>query len=220
MNFKLFDTLGEELDEYSLLKAPKTDIYPQRTPANIDLVVAKSKLNIAEELIAFYKEISSIQFTWNLKKDAITGKVELIEIDDYVCGSINILKFESMIFGPSPEGWTPSIWHSDMSPEEIAEHKPFRPFDFADSRIAAGFMVENGEIKDKVYLYYLADRSSEIFDMEMNLAEYLHLLHKTRGFLGWQVAWIFRNGYEYDFMMHYFPQIFPEVDISEFEKRK
>jgi hypothetical protein len=217
--YKLFDKLGFDVDATDFLNAPKTEAYPQRNPGSVELNVAKIELQIFNGLVELYHEISSIQFTWNFKGGPSKPKLDKREEVDYVSGAINVLKLEAMLFGPEGKGWTYSIWHAAMTPEEIAKHRQFRPFDFADSRIAAGFMVENGEIKDELYLYYLADRSSEIFDMEMNFAEYMRLLHKTRGFAGWQVAWLFGNGYEYDFFMHYFPQLFPDVDISEFAAR-
>lgn len=149
----------------------------------------------------FYAQVGAVRLEWQSR----------VHEDPDVAGRVNILPLDRVL----------QDWKGDIYFEEDAtagSRRFFRPFDFFVPEAAAGILIR-GEPDEQVYLYTYDD---EPFPLGVDLAGYIELLLRARGFLYWQMIPVAlalgRPSAEALRFRSAMPQLFPGFDPGEFER--
>ena len=171
-----------------------------------ELNEARSGFDLNPTIVDFYSQANGIQIEWERKEQK--------EIADggLAAGYINLLPVEEVF-----QDWEDTIYFDDDD-----SFKPLHPLDFfVDEACAALYLDESDN--PQVYYHYLGE---EMSPLGVDIAGYLQLLLKSRGFWYWHKAIAqpeYFNPYvpvsvEDKNFREIMPELFDDLDGSEFKR--
>ena len=85
-----------------------------------------------------------------------------------------------------------------------------------NNKVACLKKKKREKIENNLYFINYANAKPEIDDMGITVLEYLDLAYKTKGFWGWQYAFMYqgKENFEYNHLRLMLPVIFPNVGLN------
>jgi hypothetical protein len=182
-----------------------------KTPA----LTISSEIEIDESIVRFYNEIPSLKIKWFL--DFLETTIPTLDTGiDLVAGFCNIISIDRMIDNANS---TPLIQTRFFAHHEILnrEKANFFVFDNGSPDYLAFFKKEGNKIKDRIFLSY-STYPEQIFDLGLNIDEYISLGAQAAFFADWQLALLKIKKRSTQNILHYLPALFPELEKEGFMK--
>ncbi|CAL2055212.1 hypothetical protein [Tenacibaculum sp. 190524A05c] len=228
----IFDLFDEKLIFEELGDSPIRITTPKSS-------VRKSKLKLKElfkntlfpnSLSEMYNQISHISILWNivdeeessvnqfkedkwLKEKYLDNGYDWGVVNEYLSGFINITKSEEIFNADfcKNQGYYYTLSNREENPDD------FFPLDICWD-LTACVKKEGNEILNNIWLVHT--NANEIYDMKINIEEYLNLCYKAKGFHYWQLIYLFKTKSEYyELMKRFLPKMLPHInlDLSDFD---
>jgi hypothetical protein len=212
---KQFETLFRSLADNPQIIT--TNMHQQRGLSLDELTAISNKyeVDIPSPVAKFYRQMDGASLEWEVRRETTIKPLTKV-LPDALWGSFLIHDLDTLLGGSDDYPlWEGLLWFDDPELGPQNEHKRLRPFDFfaEDDTECGCLFVNHGKLTTTVYLHSVEDG---IRPLSIDLQTYIDLLIASRGFYGWQTAYFDRSSRNYERLMHFVPQVFPDADLSQF----
>lgn len=182
--------------------------------SRVDNVV--STPGIDESIVRYFDAVPALRLRWCL--DFLTTTIQTLDTGiDLVMGACTILPLPQVLDPANTVRLAGSRFfaHHDELQRALAA---VRVFDDGSPNYLAYFKVEDGSMRDRVYLSYSTYRE-RIFDLELSIDAYVALGTAAAFVADWQLALLAIKKHSTQNILHYLPALFPELLDGEFLSR-
>lgn len=196
----LLDTLNQN----PLIEVESAFIGNPLPMEKIDKIVGKRKIKLTEDIYELYRSISDCNIEWTCNLGEKNVEKHMPD-DDTACGRIQIRPIDEMlVFDTKLKA---SWWTRALEPEERADLRRFRYFDFNDDSIRVGYILnERNEIENQMYM--LTQESTGFCPADLSLEAYLQKMIEYKGFQGWQSNYFYPHNGHRERMEFYLERLF------------
>ncbi|MGS2764505.1 hypothetical protein [Sinomicrobium sp. M5D2P9] len=214
---KMLEEVGYAFEHGVIIKTPVTYALPSQG-------IEKNELILPENLIDFYEQTSKLEVLWELqdtventrqfkndkwlKEKYLDNNYSWGVVHEYLSGYINITKSEDI----SNSGFCKEQGYYYTLSNIEENQDDFFPFDICWS-LTACLKKEGNKIIDNIWLVHTD--ANTIYNMKINIKEYLTLAYQAKSFHYWQLIYLFKEKSEYyELMKRFLPKILPHIKLD------
>lgn len=214
---KAFETLFESLKDNPRIAISNIQLQPGLSAIELAEISDKHKVVIPTPLAKFYQQLNGAHLEWEVRREVDIEPLTHV-MPDALWGSFRIHGLDTLLTGSAEYPlWEGLLWFDKPELGPQIQLKKLRPFDLyaEDDSECACFFVNEGRLTTTIFLHSIEDG---IRPLSIDLESYIQMLIAAKGFYGWQSAHVDPDSRAFDRLHHFLPQLFPDADLSLFQK--